>query len=111
MSFHFDVFIKCDFKVDTPERVIDFVRYITTPDAPFKELPDTEDEGLKNLWSEVSGQFLLTNPELEIFTDFRRVLRHYKPAIQGGEPVYKYTLTHFAHDVLDDGFYEEQYHF
>jgi len=105
LSAHFDLAIALDLKPDTPQQVLDTLRYLMrTEDYDFDNPPDHEfftrwdDQHWRN-WMPLAENS--TYSPGEAGSSLRRVYRY----TQHGQDVYRYTFS-FRCWMLDDGFYE-----
>jgi enamine deaminase RidA (YjgF/YER057c/UK114 family) len=100
MSTHFDLFIACDLKLDTPQQVIDTLKYMTrSEDYTFENPPSHpffEYEGWENRLTGNMYRF-----PGESFATLRSAYRYSLPTIKGSGDVYFYTYS-FRLETLDD---------
>ena len=110
MSLHFDLVINCDLREDTPEDAIEAIKYLTQPDYTLKQEPqltftDPNFPYVGTVWS--SKRFLLSDPDHDIISNFRRVHRLTIPT-ENNREVHRYRLQYCGSWLHDDYFY--QYH-
>lgn len=107
MSLRYDLFIKCDLKEDVPERVADGIRYLTDPNFILSQPVETD--GIWASYWEDWGKFLISEPKLETFSDFRKeeLFQLIIPPDKERQPVYRYSLMYYGHRISGDGWVEE----
>lgn len=111
MAVHIDFAFACFLKPDTPEHVLDVLRYITQsegydpsnpPASPFTQQNHPDLAGpLWHMFEEYSGS---TDFPGETGAVLRSVYRHNRPAVEGGGLVFSHSLC-FRYFERDDGFW------
>jgi hypothetical protein len=104
MSLHFDMVINCDLREDTPEEIIEAIRYLTQKDYTLQSKPALIYSDHGNIWdSFYDKHFLAPDPDHDIISNFRRVHRLTIP-LENNREVYRYRLQYCGSWLHDDFF-------
>lgn len=106
MSVHFDLYIACDLKLDTPQRAIDTIRWLQSADQAIDEAsidPLFQAEPTEPTWKGIlqTTNALMVRFPGETFSALRRAYRYNLPETKGGGEVFYYTFS-FRSEILDD---------
>lgn len=102
MSNYFDVVITCDLREDTPEEVINIIRYLTDKNYELSEIPNIVVEHDIGTWEGIFDRhFLAPDPERETISNFQKMWRTSIPA-ENNRKVYRYMLQYSGRNIHDD---------
>jgi hypothetical protein len=102
MGSHFDVVISCDLREDTPEEVINIIRFLTDSDYELVKKPIVVVEHSNGIWEgSFDSHFLAPDPKHEVISSFQKMWRTYIPS-ENDRKVYRYSLQYSGRNIHDD---------
>lgn len=102
MSDWFDVVITCDLREDTPEEVINIIRYLTDNSYELGEAQSIVVKHENGVWEGTFDRhFLAPDPEHETVSNFQKMWRTSIPS-ENDRKVYRYSLQYSGRNIHDD---------